>query len=227
MDQIIQNDFDAIAEATPEYECPNHNNKHHPVILNHLPDNRGHALDIGCGTGELIEILATRFSLVTGIDFSHKMIARARKRLSRFSNVKLLETDILDWQRPPEGYDLIVSMATFHHLPFSVIMEQCRDWLNPSGVIVIVDLCRPSSITDYGFAAASFAANTTNRLLLGKYNVSTPELKEAWARHGEHERYPFLADIRKEAEMILPGAEVHNLLYWRYILTWRNVKEQT
>jgi len=220
MKSNIRTDFDNIALAFPEHDVPNHNNRYHSLMLTYLPLRRQRALDLGCGTGDFLKLLAAQFDSVTGIDFSHEMINRAARRLAGQSNVQLLETDVLDWQPVDGGFDLIVSIATFHHLPIGLMLGRCRQWLNPGGVLVIQDLCRPSTIVDYTLASLSIPANFLARLLLGKYVNKNPALQCAWDRHGHNERYHSLAHIRQEACRVLPGARVRNLLYWRYLLPW-------
>ena len=49
---------------------------------------RGRALDLGCGTGRVTEILARSAERVAGIDLSPAMIARARARFARSDDLR-------------------------------------------------------------------------------------------------------------------------------------------
>lgn len=72
-----------------------------------LPDN-GSALDIGCGTGSLTSMLASRCSRVLGLDISPGMLSVARERCSGLRNVELL---CQSWEEfsHERRYDLVFS----------------------------------------------------------------------------------------------------------------------
>jgi SAM-dependent methyltransferase len=58
-------------------------------------------LDIGCGSGAWTAHFALRYARVVGIEQSAPMVAGARERLSRLSNVELIQGDCL--QVPVDG----------------------------------------------------------------------------------------------------------------------------
>jgi SAM-dependent methyltransferase len=219
--QTIQADFDAIAKATPQCGRPNHNNRYHALILEHLSKRRVNALDIGCGTGDLVGLFAAEFSSVTGLDFSHEMIERARGNLADRDNVTLLEQDALAFQPGGQRFDTIVSVATFHHLPLEQILRLCREWLAPDGVLIVLDLYRARSLTDFFLAGIALVANMADKLIGKGYGSQTPAERAAWNEHGKHEHYYSLKEIEHAACKLLPGYEVRRLLYWRYLLVYQ------
>lgn len=73
----------------------------------------GSVLDIGCGTGALAERLAAQGYRVTGVDPSQGMIDVLRARNSRIEAVKASGSAL---PFPPEEFDLVVSVATMHHI---------------------------------------------------------------------------------------------------------------
>ncbi len=88
-----------------------------------------HALDIGCGAGELIGRLAQAHptSRVTGIDISPELVAVARRRTAVLENVRFEESDAAFWRADSDARpDLLVSrhgvmffqdpIAAFAHL---------------------------------------------------------------------------------------------------------------
>jgi 2-polyprenyl-3-methyl-5-hydroxy-6-metoxy-1,4-benzoquinol methylase len=218
--QTIQADFDAIARATPQCGRPNYNNRYHSLILKHLSRKRARALDIGCGTGDLISLLAAEFGSVTGIDFSHEMIERARTNLAERDNVTLLEKDVLAFQPDGPQFDTIVSVATFHHLPLERIFRLCAEWLAPDGVLIVLDLYRARSLTDVILAGIAVVANAVDKLIGRGYGCQTPAERAAWNAHGKHEHYSSLNEIGHATGKVLPGAEVRRLSYWRYLLVY-------
>jgi len=68
----------------------------------------GSALDIGCGTGSLTSMIASRCSSVLGLDISPGMLGVARERCSGLGNVELLCQSWEDFV-PRKRHDLVFS----------------------------------------------------------------------------------------------------------------------
>ncbi len=122
----------------------------------HLPEERVEAaileavgpgpyralLDLGAGTGRMLELLAPRFARAVGIDQSPQMLALARARLERagLRNAQLRQGDIYALPVEPDFYDTVVMHQVLHYLddPSRAIREAARA-LGPRGRLVIVD----------------------------------------------------------------------------------------
>lgn len=65
----------------------------------------GHALDIGCGAGEITLKLAESIPVgqVTGIDLSEDLVAVARERTAQLPNVRIEHCDAASWIAAPES----------------------------------------------------------------------------------------------------------------------------
>lgn len=223
--ETIKNDFDAISQEMPLGYHRDHNSHYYGLILRHFPVQRSRALDIGCGKGDLLELLRLHFKEATGVDFSHEMILRARTRFKASKNVHLLEVDFLEISIIRK-YDLIVSVAALHHMPLKEVVLKCKKILNKDGILVVLDLYRPSSLLDYSLAAISVPLNLIGRVLLNRYTPQSKGERAAWEEHGRHESYYCMKDIRDSLREIIPGAMLKRLLYWRYLLVWRNASEK-
>jgi RimJ/RimL family protein N-acetyltransferase len=96
---------------------------------------KGDALDVGCGTGRLMGLLAQHGFRTDGIDLSHAMIGLARER---YPEARLFHADICRWE-PPRSYDLIVAWDSVWHVPLAqqeaVLTKLCRG-LAAGGVLV-------------------------------------------------------------------------------------------
>ena len=71
-----------------------------------------HALDIGCGAGELVQRLAEThpFFQVLGIDISAELLDIARARCAQLGNARFEETDAATWHAPADAKpDLLIS----------------------------------------------------------------------------------------------------------------------
>ena len=97
--------------------------------------NKGVVLDVGCGTGRLMEALDRHGFRTDGLDVSPAMIALAR---DRHPEARLFHADICRWELP-RSYDLIVAWDSVWHVPLAeqeaVLTKLCRG-LSAGGVLV-------------------------------------------------------------------------------------------
>jgi ubiquinone/menaquinone biosynthesis C-methylase UbiE len=99
-------------------------------------------LDIGTGTGRMIEVLAPHVGQALGIDQSREMLAVARVNLERASasNGMVRLGDMYQLPLPGGSFDAVVIHQVLHYAdrPASTIAEAARV-LRPGGILVIVD----------------------------------------------------------------------------------------
>ncbi len=99
-------------------------------------------LDLGTGTGRLLELFAPLYRRGVGIDLSREMLAVARANLDR-AGVAHAQVRLGDLYAPPverDAFDLVTMHQVLHYLddPQLAIREAAR-LLRPSGRLVIVD----------------------------------------------------------------------------------------
>jgi ArsR family transcriptional regulator len=114
------------------------------ALLGLLPQGGlGRVLDIGTGTGRLLELLAPRLTAGLGVDASRAMLALARARLARpgLTHCAVRLADMYRLPLPDAGFDLVLLHMVLHHAedPAAAVAEAARV-LRPGGRIVIVDL---------------------------------------------------------------------------------------
>lgn len=113
------------------------------ALLDALPPRIGRLLDIGCGTGGLLERLAPRIEEGLGVDASRDMLALARTRLAErgLSHVSVRQADMYRLALPDAAFDAVTLQMVLHYAedPAAALAEACRV-LRPGGVLVIVDL---------------------------------------------------------------------------------------
>jgi 2-polyprenyl-3-methyl-5-hydroxy-6-metoxy-1,4-benzoquinol methylase len=216
---VVRSDFNDIAALGSEPKW-NHNNCYFPWLLKQVPSAAVDCLDIGCGKGELSLLLAQKARKVTAVDLADGMIAYARGH-NAAKNIEYICGNVLEMDFTPSSLDIIISTATAHHLPFGWLLEFAREKLRPGGKLLLLDLARASSVTDFivwGFAALSNIL--LNLLKNGARRTHTPHAAEAWKKHGEHDHYMTMREIRAFASETLPGIVVRRKLFWRYALIW-------
>jgi len=64
-------------------------------ILENLPKKKKRFLDVGCGTGNYIEILSKQFDYCEGIDFSQDSVKIAKKKFKNRKNIKIIKKNVL------------------------------------------------------------------------------------------------------------------------------------
>lgn len=99
-------------------------------------------LDLGTGTGRMLELLAPIAIRAVGMDQSPQMLALARARLEKagLRNVQLRQGDIYALPVERDFYDLVIIHQVLHYLddPARAVREAARA-LRASGRLLIVD----------------------------------------------------------------------------------------
>ncbi|WP_152045955.1 ArsR/SmtB family transcription factor [Aureimonas psammosilenae] len=99
-------------------------------------------LDIGTGTGRLIELLSPRASRVVGVDASREMlqVARAKLDAAGIQNAQVRQGDCYCLPLPRSSFDLVTVHQVLHYLddPAAAVRE-AASMLRPSGLLAIVD----------------------------------------------------------------------------------------
>ena len=144
-------------------------------LLPQQPDAEFLLVDLGGGSGRLVERFLERFSRATAmvIDQSESFLDLARRRLQRFSERASCHLSRLqeDWQPLlPGPAAAIVSMSAIHHLDGSEkrdLYARCYQALLPGGVLLNGDEVRAESEDEYRRHVESWAAHM-RRLVNGE-----------------------------------------------------------
>jgi ubiquinone/menaquinone biosynthesis C-methylase UbiE len=180
-------------------------------------------LDIGTGTGRILEILAPRVERALGIDQSREMLSVARVNLERvgLENGSVRLGDMYQLALPDESFDAVIIHQVLHYAdrPGAVIAEAARV-LRPSGILVVVDFA-PHSLEflrdehahrRLGFGDAE-VANWCRAAGLdpepARALPGDPLTVVIWTARRQSADQSFAPDFRKETPTALVGGELH------------------
>ena len=110
-------------------------------------------LDIGTGTGRVLELLAPRVAQGLGVDASKAMLALARARLARagFAHCAVRLADMYRLPLADASFDIAVLQMVLHYAedPAGVLAEAARV-LRPGGRLIVIDLAQHERDDDRG-----------------------------------------------------------------------------
>lgn len=114
------------------------------AVLDVLPSRIGAFLDIGTGTGRLLELVAPRAERAFGVDASRDMLALARARFAEHGvadRCAVRQADMYRLPLPDASFDVVALQMVLHYAedPAAALAEAARV-LRPDGLLVVVDL---------------------------------------------------------------------------------------
>ncbi|MFC4496953.1 class I SAM-dependent methyltransferase [Streptomyces ovatisporus] len=207
-----------------------HNDHYHRLLLRQVPGGSGAALDVGCGTGRLARRLARLGLDVDAVDTSEEVIAHARALSARNPGLpapRYRQADVTALELPPRHYDFISCLASIHHVSFSTVAA-LRDALAPGGVLVILGCYPETTWPDRAWSLAAVPVNAVTRLAVAVRERLGPAPGASGPSGAGRVTAPIrrpeltLPQIRREAAVLLPGCRIRRLLFWRYLLVFRN-----
>ncbi|MDV3128701.1 class I SAM-dependent methyltransferase [Mycobacterium sp. 21AC1] len=191
-----------------------HNDHFHRWILRNLPARRGRAIDIGCGQGALVALLAGHFSEVHGTDADPGMRTEAARRCADLTNVTI---DGAQLDELSGAVDLITMIAVLHHLDAESALSEVARLLAPGGRFLGVGLAPPKSVRDIAWDLASAVTNP----IIGMVKHPRP------VRGGPQPppfpvRDPELSfdELRTVVDRIMPDARMRRRLAFRHTIAW-------
>jgi SAM-dependent methyltransferase len=125
--------FDDLAEAYDRFRLGYADDVYEALVEYGVPP-RARLLDLGCGTGLVAKEMARRGAVVTGVDLSEAMIARARIRVpeASFEVGRAEELSFAD-----ASFDAATSAQTFHWLDQPRALAELARVVRPGGIVAV------------------------------------------------------------------------------------------
>jgi ArsR family transcriptional regulator len=137
--------------------------------------------DLGCGTGQVSELIAPHVCRVVAVDGSTDMVQAARKRLKGLHQVDVRRGDMEALPIDDAQLDVAIAALVLHHLPEPArALLEIHRVLKPGGRVLIVDML-PHDRVEYqqqmGHVWLGFSEKTITKHLEGagfEHVVITP-----------------------------------------------------
>ena len=173
------------------------------------------ALDIGCGTGNLLRRLAGHFPEVVGVEADPATAELAAAAVRSLPNASVLHASfpLADGRR----YDFVSMVAVLHHLPLRAGIEAVRAVVAPGGRLAIVGVYREEP-SDAVLSVVSVLLNPVIGMLRHPRRADSPPDNMTAPAVPASDSYRVIRDALREA---LPGVSVRRGPFWRYSAAWR------
>jgi ubiquinone/menaquinone biosynthesis C-methylase UbiE/DNA-binding transcriptional ArsR family regulator len=130
-------------------------------------------LDLGTGTGRMLELFGPDIERGLGLDLSLDMLALARARLDRagLRHCSVRQGDIYDLALPRDSFDVVIVHQVLHFLDDSArAIQEAAQVLRPGGRLLVVDFA-PHDLEflrdEHAHRRLGFAPETVSQWLAG------------------------------------------------------------
>jgi ubiquinone/menaquinone biosynthesis C-methylase UbiE len=105
---------DQYQELEPHYRQENLAKVEHRLVRLVHETNASSLLDLGCGTGFIIDIAKRHVSSIVGVDITQAMLDKINR--SGPARIELVNHDTGTYQVPPGAFQLVTAYSFLHHL---------------------------------------------------------------------------------------------------------------
>jgi len=127
-------------------------------------------LDVGCGVGNTLSLLAKKYPRLAGVDVSSGCIAAARERMP---NVDFATYDGIHLPHADGSFDLALAINVFHHVALAdrgPLVRDIKRVLRPGGLFAIFEHNPLNPVTRHIVKSCEFDADAS---LLGSKEVES------------------------------------------------------
>jgi len=153
----------------------------------------GTILDMGCGNGNMTEILSENTRLYIGVDNNSKSLSEAHNQFKDWSNVFFMEHEMDD--------DLYFPHCSFNHIFFiyssyysnnpEKLFSQCRQLLKENGSVVLFGPTEKNAWEIDDFCLKMFGNQSTSKSRAHRIEHEYIDLFQSLGLKTEHEKISF------------------------------------
>ena len=192
----------------------NHNVHFHNYLLRQLPPTINCALDVGCGWGVFTWKLAQKAKIVDAIDVDVVILKQALAQHNA-TNINYQNADFLNSNLSESYYDVIISIASLHHMNLEAALSKMKLLLRPSGKLIILGLYRETSFWDYFYSVISVPLNFIYLKVHHTSTLTSTVIAPTCAAQLSFNQ------IKLVVNKVIPGCKIQRHLFWRYSLIWQ------
>jgi tRNA (cmo5U34)-methyltransferase len=187
------------------------------AIFEYLPDSLRQpkrVLELGCGTGNLSELIARNFpnARLTLVDLSDSSLRTCRSRMPTSAQVEYVHRDFRELVFADNQFDLILSTISLHHLNSTEkqrLFANGYDWLSAGGML------------SYGDQFSALAADVYQRHMENwkAYTQSAGASEKEWQMWMDHqEKQDFHDSLPDQLEWLRKAGFENVDCTWRHLL---------
>lgn len=116
-------------------------------VINKLDElSFNNLLNVGCGTGNLLKLISTRYDVqISGVDLTPKMLNITRIKLGDEADLKVADSEELPFDN--DKFDMVICTDSFHHYPHpEKVLAEIRRVLQQDGMLLIADPYTPAPL---------------------------------------------------------------------------------
>jgi SAM-dependent methyltransferase len=190
-------DHDSWARTYPTFTTPRPPNAHLVTTLVRLRLKPGRALDLGCGSGRHLPVLAQHGQVPIGIDPSASALMKCRQFVSGFA---LAQATVERLPFASERFDLVVAWGLLFHLrPHELpgALNEIRRMLAPGGTAILHTLdpsdWRAAKRNASGVIGRFYAPQEISAMLAPYFEIVSRELVHTQHDDGRSAEWIFVA----------------------------------
>ncbi len=209
--ELMEDNQQVSAYAQADFSQPNNEFIQRLKKLVNAADFTGHALDLGCGPGDISCRFLNAYPLanVDAVDGSIPMLNYGKEMTPEnlLSRINFIYGKLPNANLPKNQYDLIFSNSLLHHLPDpQILWVTVKKYSRPGTLIGVMDLIRPETPVDAKNLVDKYANNEPSILqhdfyhsLLAAFTVT--EIKEQLTQA----QLPFTAEVISDRHIFISG----------------------